>query len=106
MKDKENLYIDKAINKFNDNDFKGAIKELNKVIEINPQNDVAYYKRGKTKRKLEDFAGAINDYNKVLEINPDDKAAKISIQIIQSILNRKNLDIYANTNTDEIDMNI
>ncbi|ABM79602.1 Hypothetical protein P9303_28721 [Prochlorococcus marinus str. MIT 9303] len=52
------------------NDYQGAISDLNKALEINPQYAPAYENRGNAKKKLKDYQGAITDYNKAIEINP------------------------------------
>jgi len=51
-------------------DYRGAIQDYNKAIELDPDHDGAFYWRGLAKGKLEDFRGAIQDYNKVIELNP------------------------------------
>ena len=73
-------------------DFKGAIKDYTKAIELAAPNYVqpniidyqekdyyeyaaAYYNRGRAKRSLEDYKGAIADYTKAIELKSDyDKA--------------------------------
>ncbi len=99
-------YIKKGLKKFKNNDFKGAVDDFTKAIELDPKNDEAYYYRGKVKNKLQDFSGAINDYNKALEINPQNNKAKTSLDILYSILERINIDIFANTNTSESSISI
>ena len=51
-------------------DHQGAINLFNKVLQINPNNDDAYFYRAWNKGKLEDYYGAISDYNKAIKINP------------------------------------
>ena len=51
--------------------FKGAISDFNKAIEINPKLDKTYYNRGVARYGLGDFRGAIFDYNGALQINPN-----------------------------------
>jgi tetratricopeptide (TPR) repeat protein len=53
-------------------DFSGAIKEFNKVIEVEPDYQKAYYYRGFSKFKRADYRNAIQDLNKAIEINPND----------------------------------
>ncbi len=59
-----------AEQKFEKGDFKGAIADYTKAIEINPQYADAYNNRGAAKYSLKDTQGAIADYNKAIEINP------------------------------------
>jgi len=46
------------------------IEDLNKVIEIDSNNKMAYQNRGEAKYNLRDFKGAIEDFSKVIEIDP------------------------------------
>lgn len=48
------------------------IAELTELIEINPQDALAYYNRGVVKFELKDYQGAIADYTKAIEIDPMD----------------------------------
>ena len=59
-----------AEQKFEKGDFKGAIADYTKAIEINPQYSEAYINRGIAKSDLGDTQGAIADYNKAIDINP------------------------------------
>lgn len=47
-------------------DFQSAIKDLSKVIELNPELYSAYFYRAKVKEELKDNYGAITDYTKAL----------------------------------------
>ena len=53
-------------------DYKGAIADFTKVLEINPQDAKAYNERGIAKNGLKDYLGAIADFTKAIEINPRD----------------------------------
>jgi len=53
------------------NDHRGAIKDLNKAIELNTNHPYAYNNRGFAKINLNDYKGAISDFTKSIEINPD-----------------------------------
>src|SRR5690606_26984963 len=44
---------------------------INKRIELNPKNHVAYIDRGLNYRKLKKYAEAKQDFNKSLEISPN-----------------------------------
>ena len=55
--------------KFELNDYHGAIKDFNKVIEIDENNVFAFYERGRAKDKLGDFYGSVDDFTKALEID-------------------------------------
>ena len=65
-------YFESAINKEKSKDYKGALADYNKAIEINPKLVRAYNNRGNVKSDLKDYEGAISDFNKALVINPND----------------------------------
>ncbi len=65
-------YFKSAIAKERIKDYKGALADYNKAIEINPDLVKAYNNRGNIKSDLKDYDGAISDFNKALEINPKD----------------------------------
>ncbi len=56
-------------------DYKNAIVEFDKAIEINPEHIRAYYKRGRTKYKLDDYKGAIDDYTHAIKLNSEHSRA-------------------------------
>ena len=49
---------------------KGAIEDLTKGIEIDP-NEFVYYLRGVSKNNLKDYYGAIADYTKAIALEPN-----------------------------------
>jgi tetratricopeptide (TPR) repeat protein len=51
-------------------DYYGAITDFNKAIELDPNDDDAYYNRGRSKHSLKDHSGAIEDYTKAIELSP------------------------------------
>lgn len=55
-------------------DYKGAVEDFDKSIEIGASNcDLSYYQRSKIKsHKLRDKEGALQDLNKAIELNPSD----------------------------------
>ena len=68
-------YFNRGIAKYNLGDYRGAIANYNKVIELNPNDAATYNNRGNAKHKLGDYRGAIADYNKVLKLNPNNADA-------------------------------
>jgi len=52
-------------------DTEGAMKDLNKAIEIDPNFALAYISRGALKERLKNTDGAMEDYNKAIEIDPN-----------------------------------
>ncbi len=68
-------YFNRAYAKHFLKDYQGAINDLNKAIEIDPQYSDAYTNRGAAKDELEDYQGAIGDFTKAIEIEPQDAFA-------------------------------
>ena len=62
-------YLNNGREKLSDNDFQGALKEFNKVIEIDPQNWRAYHNRGLSKLELGKIEGALEDFTQAIELN-------------------------------------
>ena len=62
-------YNNRGLSKKDLLDYKGAIVEYNKAIEISPKYAEAYKNRGTAKTLLQDYIGAISDYNKAIEID-------------------------------------
>jgi tetratricopeptide (TPR) repeat protein len=57
-----------GVNKQKVKDYRGAILDFNKAIELNPENKEAFFERGMSKSKLKDYRGAILDFNKAIEL--------------------------------------
>lgn len=51
--------------------YKDAISDFNKAIDLSPSFAEAYFKRGNIKNLLGDYEGAISDYNKAIDLNPN-----------------------------------
>jgi clan AA aspartic protease (TIGR02281 family) len=53
-------------------DYKGALEDFTKAIELNPTEEWFYYRRGWVKDEfLKDTQGGLKDYNSAIEINKD-----------------------------------
>jgi tetratricopeptide (TPR) repeat protein len=63
-------YFLKGIEKFSNNDARGAIEMYNKAISLDPKHVDALYNRGVAKVSIEDYQGAIDDMNRALKIKP------------------------------------
>ena len=72
--------------KYNLKDYKGAIADFTKVIELDPDYVYAYFWRGMAKNKLENYQGAIADFTKVIELDPNNADAYYNRGIKKSIL--------------------
>lgn len=51
-------------------DFKEAIIDFNKALQVNPKDDQAFANRGKAKDELGVLQGALADLSKAIELNP------------------------------------
>ena len=63
-------YNNRAVAKERTGDYKDAIADYDKAIEINPKFAEAYYNRGIAKESTGDYKGAIADWGKAIELNP------------------------------------
>lgn len=52
-------------------DFKGAIDDFTRAIQIDPCHIRAYYYRGEAESELGNYQSAIDDYTKVIELDPE-----------------------------------
>jgi len=52
------------------NEYEQAIKDFNKVIELNPNYAEAYYGRGYAYAELNEYERAIEDYSNAIKLNP------------------------------------
>ena len=55
--------------------YKEAIADYDKAIELNPKDAKAYNNRGVAKRQLKQYKEAITDYDKAIKLNPKDVKA-------------------------------
>ena len=60
-------YYNSGVDKADLEDYRGAIQDYNKAIELDPEYVSAYINRGFSKKKLGDNRGAIQDYDKAIE---------------------------------------
>ena len=65
-------YIDNAIKKMKNNNFVGAITDLDNAISKNSRSDYAYALRAYCKGELGDSRGSVNDLTKAIAINPNE----------------------------------
>ncbi len=97
----KNKIFKEAVKLFEENKFEDATKKFEIVIEIDANNDEAYYYLGKIQNKFQNFGQAINYYNKAIELNPDNELVKHEIAIVNNILNISNSLYYENPYTDD-----
>lgn len=54
-------------------DFKGAVVDFNKALQVNANDAQAYANRGKAKDELNDLKEALTDLNRAIELDPDNR---------------------------------
>ena len=64
------FYYKRGNDKYDAEDYKGAIKDYTKAIKINPQYSDALNNRGNVKLDLNLYKAAIKDYTKAIEFSP------------------------------------
>ncbi len=69
------MYNAKA--KFELKEYRGAIEDFSKVIDLDPTNSIAYAYRGHCKVNLENYKGAIADFSKAVDLRPNFDAAYV-----------------------------
>ena len=63
-------YVIKGVAKNYLQDYRGAIQDFSKALELNPLDTVIYVCWGFSKSELKDYTQAIQDYDKAKELNP------------------------------------
>ena len=82
-------YFNKGTTKAEKGDYRGAIQDYNKAIELKPNYTKAYNNRGYAKHDLGDQRGALQDFNKAIELNPNDARAYSNRGVIKIKLGQK-----------------
>ena len=63
-------YFNRGVDSSQKGDFKKAVSDYNKAIDVNPDFVVAYLNRGHSHSRMGEFDKAIADYSKAIELNP------------------------------------
>ena len=66
--------------------FESALEDMNKAIQLDPQNGYRYACRGFIKDKLGDTQGSILDFNKSLELDPNNEVTWNNLGLAQEKL--------------------
>ena len=83
-------WFDKGNVKLRLQDYKGAIADFTKAIELDPSYvKEAYYNRGLSKARLQDNRGAIADFTKAIEFDPNYASAYVNRGLSKLMLNQK-----------------
>ena len=71
----EIAYFYRGIAKWNLYKYEESVKDFDRVLKLNPNNESAYYNRGMSKTDLGKYKGAIKDYDKIIELNSNNENA-------------------------------
>jgi len=64
------IYFSRGVDSSQKGDFRRAVSDYNKAIDVNPEFVVAYLNRGYSYSRMGEFDKAIADYTKAIELNP------------------------------------
>ena len=70
-------------------DYKGAIEDCSKAIELDTLYAMAYYNRGIARLNLTEYENAIIDFEKAMALNPGYREALINRDIAKERRSRK-----------------
>jgi tetratricopeptide (TPR) repeat protein len=65
-------YRNNGMHKLDSKNDTGALNDLTKAIELNPNDSTSYYWRAVTEYHLRDYRRAIDDYTKAIQLSPND----------------------------------
>ncbi|WP_051469936.1 caspase, EACC1-associated type [Fischerella sp. PCC 9605] len=69
---------DRGLEKYNNSDYKAAIKDFTQAMQLNYSNVIVYYQRGYAFNQLENYKAAVEDLTEYLKFNPNDVDANRS----------------------------
>ncbi len=70
-----NLYVNRALARYHQNNLRGAMADYDQALEIEPGNYLGHFNRGLLRAQVADDNQAIEDFNFVLEQEPDNMIA-------------------------------
>ncbi|MFW9257737.1 tetratricopeptide repeat protein [Nostoc sp. CALU 546] len=75
VSDAQKTLYQQGVNKYESGNYEGAVKDFNQAIELDPQNALAYNKRGDAYYRLGDYEQAQADSSQAILLNPQDANA-------------------------------
>lgn len=75
-------------------EFRIALDKYKEIIEIENENVDALFKIGEMHHQLGELPAAMSAYFHVLDVDPDHKKAKVKMEMIKSIMDYFNPDLY------------
>jgi aspartyl protease family protein len=96
-------YARDAEAKYELKDYEGAISDLTKALQLDPNNSTRCYQRGNAKWQLKDYYGAIRDCEKAIELNPKFSEAYSIIGNCNLALNKPSAALFDFSKAIELD---
>jgi tetratricopeptide (TPR) repeat protein len=87
-KDDPGIFADFAVAKLNSDDAKGALKEIDRAIEIDPHRELFYMHKGDIVARVEGVQQAIQWYEKAIKLNPLSQDAHDRMENANAVLYR------------------
>ncbi|MBD2533284.1 tetratricopeptide repeat protein [Nostoc flagelliforme FACHB-838] len=88
VSDDQSTLYQKGVNKYDAGNYEGAIEDFNQAIELDPQNALAYNRRGDAYYRLGDYEQAQADSSQAILLNPQDANAYFDRGFAFSELNK------------------
>jgi tetratricopeptide (TPR) repeat protein len=83
------LVYDRAVLKYHQDDYFGALQDLNEVLNVVPTHSKALYNRALIALELNKAQEAVTDLEAFLKLNPEDANATHALTLAQAELNRR-----------------
>ncbi|MBN4006512.1 tetratricopeptide repeat protein [Nostoc sp. LPT] len=75
VSDAQQTLYQEGVNKYESGNYEGAVEDFNHIIELEPQNALAYNRRGDAYYRLGDYEQAQADSSQAILLNPQDANA-------------------------------
>lgn len=92
-KDIENIQL-QAIKFESEGDFRSALEKYKEIALLEKENVEVHFKVGELHHQLGELPPAMSAYIRVIDLDPEHKKAKVKVEMIQSIMNFFNPDLY------------
>ena len=84
--------------KYEKGDYKGALADLNRAIQLDPNNVKACNSRGTVKVRVKDYQGALVDFNRAIQLDPNSAKAHINRGALKALQFQDNKGALADLN--------
>lgn len=101
LPDEATLLCDRGISHFKNKDIEAAMLDMNKAVELEPENPFRYSSRAYIRAKT-DIKGAMADYEKAIELDPKDEISHNNLGLLQENAGRMKAAKKSFTKSNEI----